>query len=323
MKRTTLGASGILLATLVTSSPLWAQAPGTGIVYEGSSAPGAALGDSRAEVNASYGTPNYCQSVEVAGDYASCAYSVTGGGQVDVRYRGADGGNASNASSDVVHSIRWYLGVDWITSAGISAAIALDDPQALLHAYPNAKVTYHSITGEVFSVVDTALGIDITRWFNPYSNITSVHAAIFAPSGAVPNPTPSPDPDPEPTPDPDPIPTPDPAPEPGPAQQLEVTSISLSADRLSRGKREITALVSVSDGDNQAISGATVLATWTYPNGKSRTVQAVTGGNGSVTFELSGKLRKGWYGLTVTDVVLDGYEFDESDSALEAEVYAK
>lgn len=306
MKSNIFGSACVLVTTLLSSSLSWGQAPGTGIVYEGNSVPGAALGDSRADVNLTYGTPLYCQSVEAAGDYASCAYSVTGGGQVDIRYRGADGGNAGNSTSDIVHSIRWYLGVDWITSAGITAAIALDDPEALVRAYPNAVVTYQSITGEVFSVVDTALGIDITRWFNPYTSLTSVHAAIFPPSGATPNPTP----------DPTPIP------EPGPTQLLEVGSINLNAVNFGRGKREITAVVSVIDMEGQAIEGAVVSATWTLPNGKSQSAQSITTNDGTVTYELSGKLRKGWYGFTVSDIKLENYEFDVSGGTLTSEVYA-
>jgi len=52
----------ILLAALVTVIPALADAPGEGTVNEGVSVPGIALGDTRAEVEASVGPPSNCVS---------------------------------------------------------------------------------------------------------------------------------------------------------------------------------------------------------------------------------------------------------------------
>jgi hypothetical protein len=308
MKHKLIGTAAILLTTATTVLPARAQAPTAGVVNEGLSVPGVSLGASRAEVADSYGSPLFCQSVETTGDFAACSYPVSGGGQVDIRYRGAGGGNASNAGSDIVHGIRWFSGVDWVTTAGITAAIANDDPDALPAAYPNAEVSYHGITGEIFSVVDATLGIEITRWFNLYTGRLTVHMAVFTPRETAQDTESEPGPGEE--------------PEPEPIQQLEVGSIDLTAVRLSRYYREITASVYVTDEQNHAASGANVFATWTLPDGSSRSAQVETSDDGYAAIELSGRLPRGTYMLTVNDIILADYEF-EPDSATSSQVYAR
>ena len=68
--------TGLMVLSLAPTAR--ALAPGEGVVHEGDSVPGIALGDTRAEVEASYGAPASCQSVEVAGDRGSCAFDVEG-----------------------------------------------------------------------------------------------------------------------------------------------------------------------------------------------------------------------------------------------------
>jgi hypothetical protein len=84
----------MVVLSLAVSVPVLADAPAEGLVVEGQSVPGIALGFTRAEVEEAYGGPDSCQSVEVGGDFAYCSFPVHGGGQVSVRYRGSDGGYA-------------------------------------------------------------------------------------------------------------------------------------------------------------------------------------------------------------------------------------
>ena len=170
---------GVLISTAyLLCMSAQADAPAEGVVTEGVSVPGIELGSPRALVDEVYGSPRYCQSVSY-GDRASCTYGVTGGGQVNVRYFGAEGGNAGNSPYDVVHSVTWYTGVDWVTTAGVTADMALNNPDELPLRYPNADVTYHHFTGQVFRVADYESGISITRWFNFYTGRTSVYMQIF------------------------------------------------------------------------------------------------------------------------------------------------
>ena len=168
------------LLSLVFVLPVSADAPAEGTVFEGVGVPGVDLGFTRAQVTVAYGGPGACQSA-TAGDRAHCTFRVTGGGWARVSYQGADGGNASNSPDDVVRSIRWYDGVDWITTAGITTAIVNINPEAVLVAYPNAEVTYHSFTGEIFRVRDAQLGIQIDRSFDFYRGVVHASMLIFAP----------------------------------------------------------------------------------------------------------------------------------------------
>ena len=169
---------GIFISVLFISTGTYAAAPAEGVVIEGVSVPGIELGAPRAQVEAAYGAPSYCQSVTY-GDRAVCTFPVTGGGQISVRYFGPEGGNAGNSPYDMVHSVTWYSGVDWVTSAGATAEIAQNDPDQLPLLYPNAELTYHGFTGQLFRVVDSEQGISITRFFNFYTGRTTVYLTIF------------------------------------------------------------------------------------------------------------------------------------------------
>lgn len=58
------------------------------LVYERDRVPGIAVGFNRADVEAAYGQPYYCQDHAIPGDFAFRALPVSGGGLVSVRYRG-------------------------------------------------------------------------------------------------------------------------------------------------------------------------------------------------------------------------------------------
>jgi hypothetical protein len=271
-----------------------AAAPAAGTVYEGLGVPGVNLGFTRAQVEAAYGDPLFCQSVEEPGDLAACSFPVSGGGQVDVRYRGADGGNASHAPDDVAYNIRWHEQVSsWTTSAGVNTTLAKADPDAVIAAYPQAQVTYN-IFGQVYSVVDAQQGIEIIWALDFYSGRTHVSMAIFGPYQPPP-----------------------PAP-----QQVHVASIDLTASK-DKGQRAITALVQVQNEQDLAAPAATVAATWTFPDGTSQAVQDVTSSSGYAYFQLSGRLSRGTYTLTIDDVTLADYAFDQANSVLIATVFLR
>lgn len=283
----------VRVTALVIAVSAQAAAPGDGLVFEGHSVPGLALGDSRAQAEASYGPPDFCQSVTNPGDLASCSYLVEGGGSVSVRYRGPDGGNASNSPDDVVSNIRWYEQViGWFTTAGVNTGLAADDPDAVIAAYPDATLT-RNMFGGVYRVADYAQGIEIIWAPDFYSGTTHVNMAIFSPSSQP----------------------------PAPEKLTRITDIELTA-RKRHGGRQVRALVQVRNERDVAAQGATVMATWEYPDGTLQPVMDITSMSGYAYFEIS-KARRGTYTLRIDDVILDEHRFDRDNSVLEASVTAR
>jgi len=284
-----------LLLALV-AVPVLADAPGTGVVIEGVSVPGAELDYNRAQVETAFGSPKFCQSVEVGGDMASCSFDVEGGGQVDVRYRGADGSNASNSPDDVAYHYRWSQAASgWTTTAGVNTFLAIQDPDAAIAAYPNATVIYNPTFGNIESIEDKALGILIDYHFEYLSGTLFVSMAISYPIDSPPPPPPPPPPPEE--------------------HFIRVTAINLTT-----GKRDVTAMVQVLDELDQVVSGAAVQATWTMTNGKQQSVSGQTDGSGAVEFRLNKANRRGTYTITIDNVALSGFEFDAENSVLSASI---
>lgn len=284
----------VILISLVGVVPVFADAPATGLVHEGQGVPGINLGFTRAQVEMAYGTPDFCQSVEVSGDMAACSFPVNGGGQVDVRYLGADGGNAANSPNDIVFNIRWSEQVSgWITTAGVYTTLAKNNPDAVIAAYPDAQIVYSSF-GEIYSIIDANQGIEIVRAFDFYTGEIHVSMAIFAPR----------------------------PPAPDPVQSIHVESVDLTATK-QRGQRIISGLVQVQNEQQLAAAGATVSATWTFPDGSTQDVQGITSSSGYTVFQLSGRLDRGTYTLTINDVILADHEFDITNSELSASIDAR
>ena len=92
---------------------------------------------------------------------------------------------------------------------------------------------------------------------------------------------------------------------------LRSSEVSLDV-RSSRNKVNFTGLVSVLDENKGPVSGVTVSATWTLPDGTTKPQIATTGGNGVVKFSQSGP--GGLYRIDVTDLSKDGYTFDQQHS---------
>lgn len=282
-----IGVVGLLVAL-----PAQAAAPADGLVFEGESVPGLALGDSRAQAEAAFGPPQSCQSVTI-GDFASCSFPVEGGGTVNVRYRGPDGGDASNSPDDVVYNIRWYEQVSgWFTAAGVNTSLAAADPDAVIATYPDATVTYNMF-GDVYRVVDHEQGIEVIWALDFYSGTTHVNMAVFFTRSAP----------------------------PVPEKLTRITDIDLTA-RKSRGSRQVRALVQLRNEKDLAAEGATVMATWVFPNGSTQPVIDITSMSGYAYFEIL-RAARGSYTLLINDVVLDAHRFDLDNSVLEASVTVK
>jgi hypothetical protein len=276
----------VVLVFATSVSPAFAAAPAQGIVVEGESVPGIALGATRAQVEAAYGEPRFCQSVEAAGDFASCSFEVDSGGQVDVRYWGPDGGNASNSPDDVVHNIRWHEQVSgWTTTAGVNTTLAADNPQAVIDAYPNAEVTYTQ-WGSIYRVLDYEQGIEVIWAPDFYSGTTHVSMAIFFPR------TPPP-----------------------PREKLTRVSVI----DLMTIKRQVIASVRVQNDLGWNVVGASVIATWTFPDDHTEMVTGTSDGFGTVRFTID-KARRGTYTFAIEDVFLDGHVFDRDNSVLSASI---
>lgn len=267
--------------------------PAEGTVVEGVSVPGIALGFTRAEVLAAYGEPQWCQSSGTPGNMAFCSFPVDGGGQVDVHFRGADGGNANGTSDDVVFKISWSEAVNgWVTTAGINTSIAKENPEDVIAAYPDAQVTYTQF-GSIYSVIDYSQGIEILWLPDFYTGQTHIQMGIFYST------------------DPPPL----------PEKFTHVSSITLTSIK-NRGKRQVQGFVKIQDELNQSVRGATVLAHWTFPDGSVQSVEDVTSSTGNAHFDIK-NVPRGTYTLTVDDVVREGYEFDAGSSVLSKSINLK
>lgn len=274
------------------ASPAFAAVPDGGVVVEGESVPGIALGDTRAQVVEAYGEPRSCQSE----GNASCTYDidgVPGSGHVWISYRGADGGSPTNSADDVLTGVAWYEPVaGWTTTAGVNTALAAENPHAVVDAYPDAVVAYTS-WGTVYSVTAYEQGFSVIWIPNFYAGTTTVRMTIFSPR---------------------------PAPPP-PELRTMVGDIDLTVLKV-KGVRQIRAFVKVEKQTTLAAYGADVTATWTYPDGSTHSVRANTSGSGYAYFEVNDAAR-GSYTLTIDDVELDGHRFDRDNSILSADIRVK
>ena len=294
MKRERLVALAILVLCLVLAAPVLADVPAEGIVEEGVGVPGIELGFSRAQVEAAYGEPYYCQAYSVPGDAAFCTFRAGGGGLVSVRYKGADGSFADNSPDDRVIEIRWGETLSgWTTTAGVNAVMAEADPEAVIAAYPDADVVYLD-SGLIDSVTDWLQGIEVNWSYDPYTGATHVGMSIFNPLASLPA-----------------------------ADTTHVETIELRAYK-ERGRRYVNAYAEILDGYQQAATYATVEAVWILPDGSTEPAyEDLVGLDGTAHFQLIGKLRRGTYQLRIIDVQLAGHEFSEADSVLSGSVYFK
>jgi hypothetical protein len=71
-----------------------------------------------------------------------CTSPVEGGGQVIGHHLAVDGGQVSDIAEDAVLNYCWYQHVSgWTTTPGINMTLALNDPQAVMAAYPDLYPT--------------------------------------------------------------------------------------------------------------------------------------------------------------------------------------
>jgi len=170
-----------LVATLVLAAGPALSASGSvplaGTVVEGSSVPGIALGATRAGVGVAYGPPSFCQGP--VQDF--CTYTLAGTGSVNVRYRGSDGGAAAGTGADVLYNVSWSGYPQWVTTAGVTTALALSDPDAVTNAYPNGSVTYN-FQNNIFRVSDPGSGIQVQWNYNLYAGTVDTSISVFAAS---------------------------------------------------------------------------------------------------------------------------------------------
>lgn len=288
----------VVLVSLAAAIPVLALVPAEGTVVEGVSVPGIVLGDTREQVEAANGQPKSCTDMPYydgrQGLDGICQFDVegisNGGNIVTVRYFAPDGGPAQASPDDVVTSVQWATVVSgWVTTAGVNTTLAVNDPQAVIDAYPNAEVMYYD-SGYVHEVRDPELGISIVRDWNFYGAFTTVRMMIFTPYT--------------------------PTPPPPPPDMIRVEEIQMTGDR-----RSVTARVLVLDDQDQPVEGALVEATWTYPNGDHLKVSGETVSDGFATFRIN-KAKRGNYYFSINNVSLDGYVYDYIHSTTIA-VYTK
>jgi hypothetical protein len=221
---------------------------------------------------------------------------VEGGETVTVFFEAAEGGPAQGTPTDVVYRISWnQLVPGWTTTAGVNTALALDDPDATVAAYPDAYVIYNTLFGNVEYISDTSLGITIDYVPNFYAGTLSVFMSIYEPYESFPPPPPE--------------------------QVITVKAVDLYATKV-KGNRTISGLVLVRDQTGYGAEGATVTATWLFPDGTTRQVSGTTSDDGWAWFQLTG-VKGGYYTLSVDEAVLDGYRFDSEGSVLSGTIRAK
>lgn len=298
VNRTFIQASILIIAALaavllsgLTAILVRAAAPAEGTVVEGKSVPGIALGASRSDVQAIYGTPDYCQDMEVGGDQAICRFPVDDGGGVTVWYHGKDGRFAANSPSDVAYRVQWSQAVSgWTTTAGVNTALALNDRQAVADAYPNAEVTYDN-NGVITRVEDPELGIQIRWTWDGYLGHWNVGMATYTPPPVL-----------------------------AEGSSIHVDFIDLSMDKI-KGRRHMIAVVSVRDEAGQAVSGADVAITWLYPrrSGATQSYTDLTSTTGYAFFQIYDAIQGNWT-FTVDDVALEGHPFDRQNSQLSTSI---
>lgn len=287
----------VLLAVLVTVIPALADAPAEGTVVEGHSVPGGVtLGDTRAQVEEKWGEPYICKDQMHfdgrRGIDGICEYEADGLNRVTVRYHAADGTWQSlGTSDDVLYNVWWPQSTSgWVTTAGVNTTMALNDPEAVIAAYPDAEVR---VDGDFIYYIASP-GIAIYRNWNIYGGFTTVSMAI---GKGIPN----------------------------PEEWLgysTVADIDLSDAKIKRN-REVTGLVLVHDFQDQPAAGATVTAKWFLPDGSSQTGQDVTSSDGVATFQLSGRLDRGTYYLIIDDVELTDHIWNYTGGVTSAKIEVK
>jgi len=298
----------VMLFSLAAIIPVHAAAPATGTVIEGDSVPGHGddrvyLGDTRVQVQEVWGEPASCTTGYEVDDDATCDYPVEGLGhlgRIRVRFRGPDDGLPSASPDDVVSSVTWNTSVDWTTEAGGVniewANSARQDPEAVLAIYPNAVISYNGLFGAMSRATDYELGIMIEWHYHFYSGFLGARMTISEPSDT-----------PQPPPPPDPV--------------TRVTNISMYANKI-KGKRTVWASVWVDDEYWDDAVGATVVVDWTYPNGSTQRLQAVTSDSGVASFEMH-NVKSGTHSLEVVDVEYLEHPFDREYSMLTSSIKVK
>jgi len=91
------------------------------------------------------------------------------------------------------------------------------------------------------------------------------------------------------------------------ASKMHVESIVMSYV-VSGKNRTVTAKITINDASNNPVSGASVAAQWTLPNGSTKNQTATTAVGGVATFNYTWK--KGTYQICVTNVTKAGYTYD-------------
>jgi PKD repeat protein len=98
------------------------------------------------------------------------------------------------------------------------------------------------------------------------------------------------------------------------AGKVHVDSITMSYVSQGGGRYAVIAGVIILDQNNQPVSGATVTARWTLPNGGGTYRQAVTDGSGRAQLVLQG-MPAGVYSICVTDVAKVNWYYDSARNA--------
>jgi hypothetical protein len=159
-----------MLGVLVLAAAAAALPPAQGTVVEGHSLPGVALGASRAQVQTAWGAPASCYSPSL------CAWQRPDGA-AELSFQRRRGGPATGKPRDVVVAGDFAGIPGWVTTAGVSTASALSDPESVPLAYPLGHA-YRFPNGHLRLLIDPAQGLEIT--WTPEGSSYLVTIAICA-----------------------------------------------------------------------------------------------------------------------------------------------
>jgi hypothetical protein len=144
-----------MLGVLALVAAAAALPPAQGTVVEGHSLPGVALGASRAQVQQAWGAPSACVSPSL------CDWQRPDG-VAELSFQRRRGGPATGKPRDQVVAGDFAGIPGWVTTAGVSTASALNDPESVPVAYPEGHA-YRFPNGHLRLLFDPAQGLEI-QW---------------------------------------------------------------------------------------------------------------------------------------------------------------
>ncbi|ARU55699.1 hypothetical protein OLMES_1624 [Oleiphilus messinensis] len=284
----------VMLIGIATVSTAWALPPTEGEIIPGVGVPGVELGDTRAQVEQSYGAQTTCGAEAVG---SSC-YDIGGlgsdsAGNVYVRFEGTNGGSATGQQDDVVSGFSVYntpiVGLNWTFEGGYTIRDFELQPELIQVVFPEAEIEQPNLFFTRYT--DPQAGVELTSRFDPYGLFYDVTLFLSKPDASE---------------------------EPGGESvlpEIRVSDIAMSFRDNRRNRHQVMAVVSVVDEASDAVLDATVEGVWTKPGGRTVAATLVTNQYGRAIFQLLSR-KDGEYKFTINRVIFNDVPLNEAESKL-------